>query len=204
VFASAIDWPGWCCGGKDDASALAALAGHAHRYAAVTALASVPFVPPVMRELTVVERLAGGSGTDFGAPEAIAAAEREPVDGSTLERLLSLFDACWAALGRAAEQAAGRELRKGPRGGGRELAGVLEHVTGAEAGYQSRLARVYRGPAEPAAVHGAAREAVLAAVRDGLPGRGPRGGAIWPVRYFIRRSAWHVLDHAWEIEDRVL
>ena len=24
----------------------------------------------------------------------------------------------------------------------------------------------------------------------------------WPVRYWIRRTAWHVLDHAWEIEDK--
>jgi hypothetical protein len=49
-----------------------------------------------------------------------------------------------------------------------------------------------------------------AAVLDGLdrakagtlPGGGPRGGAMWTPRRFLRRAAWHVLDHAWEIEDR--
>jgi hypothetical protein len=25
---------------------------------------------------------------------------------------------------------------------------------------------------------------------------------LWSIRYFVRRSAWHALDHAWEIEDR--
>ena len=25
----------------------------------------------------------------------------------------------------------------------------------------------------------------------------------WGPRYFVRRSAWHALDHAWEIEDRL-
>jgi hypothetical protein len=24
----------------------------------------------------------------------------------------------------------------------------------------------------------------------------------WSPRFFVRRSAWHALDHAWEIEDR--
>ena len=27
----------------------------------------------------------------------------------------------------------------------------------------------------------------------------PKG---WPHRYAARRIAWHVLDHAWEMEDR--
>ena len=34
--------------------------------------------------------------------------------------------------------------------------------------------------------------------------KGPRGGVRWTVRRFVRRVAWHVLDHAWEIEDRIL
>jgi hypothetical protein len=33
---------------------------------------------------------------------------------------------------------------------------------------------------------------------------GPRGGVHWTPRYFVRRAAWHMLDHAWEIEDRIL
>jgi hypothetical protein len=36
-----------------------------------------------------------------------------------------------------------------------------------------------------------------------LPDFGPRGGERWPALFAIRRSAWHALDHAWEIEDRL-
>ncbi len=47
------------------------------------------------------------------------------------------------------------------------------------------------------------REAVFAAIP------GIRGGEIvakggWPVRDAIRRRAWHILDHAWEMEDKDL
>ena len=48
------------------------------------------------------------------------------------------------------------------------------------------------------------RDALSRAVSEGLPEKGPRGGTIWLPRYFVRRAAWHVLDHAWEIEDRAL
>jgi hypothetical protein len=26
--------------------------------------------------------------------------------------------------------------------------------------------------------------------------------AAWSSRYFLRRTAWHVLDHAWELQDK--
>jgi hypothetical protein len=52
------------------------------------------------------------------------------------------------------------------------------------------------------------RQAILAGLeaadKGELPEKGPRGGILWPARYFVRRVAWHVLDHAWEIEDRMV
>jgi hypothetical protein len=39
------------------------------------------------------------------------------------------------------------------------------------------------------------------AIADALGDPDHQGGA-WPVRYLIRRTAWHVLDHAWELEDK--
>jgi hypothetical protein len=40
--------------------------------------------------------------------------------------------------------------------------------------------------------------------RGGDPPENPRRRSpYWSPRYFVRRSAWHALDHAWEIEDRV-
>jgi hypothetical protein len=45
---------------------------------------------------------------------------------------------------------------------------------------------------------------LLAAIAGGeTPEPGPRRKRpFWQPRYFVRRSAWHALDHAWEIEDR--
>jgi hypothetical protein len=50
---------------------------------------------------------------------------------------------------------------------------------------------------------------VLGASSSGEPlkEKGPEAplkapGKRWPPRYAARRIAWHVLDHAWEIEDR--
>jgi hypothetical protein len=39
------------------------------------------------------------------------------------------------------------------------------------------------------------------AIADALRGGGD-SGAAWAPRYLIRRTAWHVLDHAWELEDK--
>ena len=47
-------------------------------------------------------------------------------------------------------------------------------------------------------------DALRASARGEVPARGPRGGVRWPARYFVRRLAWHILDHAWEIEDRIV
>ena len=46
--------------------------------------------------------------------------------------------------------------------------------------------------------------ATLDAVVHGRPIEHPRNTQRpWSPRYFVRRSAWHALDHAWEIEDRI-
>lgn len=106
------------------------------------------------------------------------------------------------------EAAAGRELRKGPRGGGRDIEKIIEHVLEADKNYLSKLG--WKLKLEPAAdsheklalTRQAALDGLAAASRGELPSHGPRGGARWTPRYFVRRAAWHVLDHAWEIEDR--
>ena len=105
--------------------------------------------------------------------------------------------------------ARGKQLSTGPRGGGRDLDKIVEHVLGAEQGYLAQLVWKLDG-AEPRDQHAAlARtrqgifDALTAAGRGELPARRPRGGLPWSPRYFVRRVAWHVLDHAWEIEDRL-
>ncbi len=128
-----------------------------------------------------------------------------------LERLSHILRACWAAFDDAVRAARGKELRKGPRGGGRELEGIARHVAEAEASYAQRtglkfswneLTREPDVEAVLAASHEKVLEALAAVAVIGMPPPGPRGGARWPARYFARRVAYHVVDHAWEIEDR--
>jgi hypothetical protein len=197
VFASAADWPGWTRAGKDETSALEALAAAESRYAPVAKAARIPFAPGA--GFNVVERLPGDAGTDFGAPTAIAAAERKRLTKKEAGRRSALVAASWTVFDRIVENAP-PSLRKGPRGGGRDRDAIVEHVLGAEAAYSRKLGLRLKQPAagDLAAIRDH-RNAIVAGIRAGTKGV-TEGG--WPARYAARRIAWHALDHAWEIEDR--
>ncbi len=208
TFAGAIEWPGWCRRGRGEEEALAALLAYAPRYARVVAAAGM--TAPKVADIDVVERLKGGSGTDFGVPSVALAADGRPLETAELDRQSRLLTASWQAFDVAWREAdeAGVELRKGPRGGGRDLPKMLGHLLEAEEAYLGQLGS--RGPRLP----GAAPADRMAVVRDtalvalaararGEPIGDPRNTLHpWLPRYFVRRSAWHALDHAWEIEDR--
>ena len=209
TFAGAIDWPGWSRSGRDEASALAALLDYGPRYARAIEGSGLAFKPPAdVAAFAIVERLPGNATTDFGAPDVAPSSDPGPLGEVELRRFGKLLQACWGALDEAIAAAAGVELRKGPRGGGRELEAITRHVLGAEQGYLSRLA--WKRPKvetenlneEMRLTRQAIMDALAAAARGEIPERGPRGGVIWPARYFVRRVAWHALDHVWEIEDR--
>jgi hypothetical protein len=206
VFASAADWPGWSRSGGDEGSALEALLEYRERYRSVVGTAASDFPAPTTADLfRVVERLEGGATTDFGVPGEIAQGEWRPLRPSELDRLEGLLKACWQAFKRAVGRAEGKRLRAGARGGGRTLSKMREHVVEAERAYASAV-----GGSPPRgtdltswpAVQERLLEVVRARNRGELPDKGPRGGLRWPARYGLRRAAWHVLDHAWEIEDR--
>jgi hypothetical protein len=197
VFASAADWPGWTRSGKDEKSALEALAAAAPRYAQTAKAAHIPFSPGA--SFDVVERLPGDATTEFGAPGAIAKAESKRLTKKEAGRLSALVAASWTVLDRVVEKAP-PSLRKGPRGGGRDREKIVEHVFGAETMYALKLGLRLQQPAagDSAAVR-EFRNAIVAGLRAGTKGVTERG---WPARYAARRIAWHALDHAWEIEDR--
>src|SRR2546425_3017539 len=88
VFASAADWPGWTRAGKDEETALEALAAATSRYAAVANAARIAFAPS--GGFTIVERLPGDATTEFGAPGAIAKAESRRVAQKEARRLSAL------------------------------------------------------------------------------------------------------------------
>jgi hypothetical protein len=209
VFAGATGWPGWNRSGRDEDLALEALLASAPRFAAAVHGVSPRFVEPVTADdLEIVQRIDGDATTDFGAPSIPPEADLAPVDKRELVLLQTLLERAWTALDRAAVAAEGVELSTGPRGGGRVLDAIVAHVIDAETSYVARLAaprpRIDEADARASAemVRTAAQEALSRAVLEGLPETGPRGGAIWSPRYFVRRTAWHALDHAWEIEDR--
>lgn len=167
--------------------------------------------PKLARDLRVVDRLKGTSGTDFGIPSLPAGIDGDALPSPELQRQRALLEAAWAAFDAAAEAARGLELRKGPRGGGRTLTRIVAHVLEAEEAYRHQL-----GSRQPALPSGASVATRMAAERDialatlelrardePLPDPN-RVKKPWSPRYFVRRSAWHALDHAWEIEDRAI
>ena len=199
-FASAIDWPGWSRSGKTEPDAIEALLAYAPRYAVVARRAGEPF-PADGAEIELVETGEGGSSTTFGVPGRVSEADRRPTTTAEADRLARLVAAAWATLDAVAA-AAPEELRKGPRGGGRDRTKMVRHVLDAEQAYagQMGLRVAAPDPGDPASV-AAMREAILDVLRQPSDGS-PLAGRKWTARYAAHRIAWHALDHAWEIEDR--
>jgi hypothetical protein len=200
AFATAIDWPGWSRSGRTEGAAIEALTQYAARYAPVAARAGEPFDPGRMR-LVVVETNPGGSGTDFGVPSRVTAADRRATSAEDGERLARIVAAAWAELAAVAAVTP-EALRKGPRGGGRDRTKMLGHVVEADWYYAKELGVRMPNPRpdDPAAID-ALRAAMLDVLRRPSDGS-PLAGRSWTARYAAGRIAWHALDHAWEMQDR--
>ncbi len=199
VFASALDWPGWSRSAKTDETAIGALLDYAPRYAAVARAAALDF--PSTFDVDIVERLDGSSGTEFGVPSQPTEADARPIDAAEAQRLAGIVEAAWATFDRIAAGAPA-ELRKGPRGGGRDRDKMTGHVTESDWYYAREIGIT---ALQPAPGHRVAIEAlrgqILSVLRQPSDGR-PLADRRWPARYAARRIAWHALDHAWEMEDR--
>ncbi len=201
TFASALDWPGWCRSGRDEAVAFAALAGAADRYARVAHRAGVVFGPVAPRDLVVSERVPGTATTAFGAPDAVFALDGRPTDPDDGRLLGALVRAAWEVLDEIAGLAPA-QLRRGPRGGGRDRDAIVAHVAGAEQAYARRIGLRLPGSAPGASDAIDVLRASIVEILERASDGGPIPGGRWPARYAARRIAWHALDHAWEIEDR--
>ena len=198
TFAVALDWPGWARSGKGEEAAIETLDAYLPRYAAVLRRAGIE-PPSTDAGFEVVDRLPATATTDFGALDKDTAADLEPLRPGETERLAAIVAAAWEEFDDVVAHAPA-ELRKGPRGGGRDRDKVYAHVVNAEANYIRKLGlrASTAGQEVPEPVW---RPQVLEVLRRATgPERfGERG---WLPRYAARRIAWHVLDHAWEIEDR--
>lgn len=210
TFAGALDWPGWCRSGRDEESALQALFEYGPRYGHVLGHSRLGFkLPASQSAFVVVERIKGNATTDFGAPGLEPSVDSKPVHADEVHDFEKILNACWRAFEKSVKTAGGLSLRTGPRGGGRQLEGIVEHVLGVNEGYLNsvgwKFQRDKQGDLDQQLEE--TRQAVLSALgasaRGEIPAKGPRGGTRWTARYFVRRVAWHILDHAWEIEDRM-
>jgi len=193
VFAGAIDWPGYSRSGKSEDEALDALLSYGARYTA----AVKGFARP--KSLDVVERIKGNATTDFGAPSMTPKADEREVDKKDLKRLTKILRASWDYFDVTAKKHARKTLKKGPRGGGRDVPKMIDHVMGADRAYLSGL-----GGTLPKGDD--LRETIVETLRKRVEGEDlpptRRRKPLWTPRFAVRRSAWHALDHAWEIEDR--
>jgi hypothetical protein len=208
TFVAATGWPGWARGAKTEEAAIQTFVGHGDRYARVVKGIGRLELPADGSDLKVVERLDGDSGTEFGIPSATAKADLQPVDDTELRRQIAILEACRKAFDAAARKAVGVTLTTGPRGGGRSLEKMIRHVVEADQAYLQQLgSKPPKWTTEPPEDYGAAIralqvEALTARVRGAQPPNPNAIRKLWAPRYFVRRAAWHLLDHAWELEDR--
>ena len=201
TFAGAVEWPGWCRSGKTVDAALEALVAYADRYGKVVSHSRLGFkAPSGVEDLEVVERLKGNATTEFGAPGIPPKADDRRLSAAELKRQATILEASWRAFDRVAKGAVGVTLTKGPRGGGRDLPKMVDHVTGAQESYLVALGS--RRPADAGAQRKTIQAALAARAQDKPLADPNKVKKPWSPRFFVRRAAWHVLDHAWEIEDR--
>ncbi len=190
AFAMIRWWPGWGRSGRTADAAIETLAAYRPRYERVASGAGL-VVPP--GPLEVVLEIEGGSTTDFGAPGAVADFDHNHLTGDETRRQLALLHAAWDSF-HALAAAAPEALTKGPRGGGRDTSKIVEHVAGAEHAYVQKIG-VRAGTRPLSELRAETADRLLSLADQPEHTR-------WPPAYFIRRSAWHVVDHLWEIEDR--
>jgi hypothetical protein len=204
IVAGAMDWPGLDRWGKTDDLAIEKLTAYLPRYAAVAKLAGLAKKFTRHPDVDVVERVTGSGSADYwGIAHVPSEIEREVLSSAQLERRLALLRACWSYFDTTAERVSA-DLRPGPRGGGWTRDEIIRHVHLNEPEQFTRKVEV-RTPREPMLTldgRAAHREETLDAIRAyNAEGKAAR---TWPIQFLIRRIAHHVMDHAWEMEDRDL
>jgi hypothetical protein len=206
VVAVAPDWPGLERGAKTKEDAIERLLSYVPRYSQVAKLAEMDSEFDTIRNVKVVEQYPGTGSTDFwGISFAFSSIDRQVMSREELERELTLMQACWAFFDNVRRRVS-VEMQKGPRGGGRDRDHIVRHTFAAEQDWAKMIGVL---TPDGAMLTGkglkAHREAYCRAIRDYHSQDKSAGKmAKWPLRFLIRHTAFHTMDHAWEMEDKDL
>jgi len=201
--AVAPDWPGLSRGAKTGEEAIEKLRSYIPRYSPVAKLAEMNAEFEAIKNVDVVEEYPGTGSTDFwGISFAFSSIDKQVMSGDELERELRLLQACWAFFDGVRSRVSA-ELQRGPRGGGRDRDHIVRHIFANEQDWAKGLGVLTPDGAmltgEGLQAH---RTAYCQAIRD-YHSQGKMAGK-WPLRYLIRHTAFHTMDHAWEMEDKDL
>ena len=203
VVAVAPDWPGLERGAKTGEAAIEKLRSYIPRYSQVAKRAEMNAELDGIKNIDVVEEYPGTGSTDFwGISFAFSSIDHQAMSSEELGRELSLMRACWTFFDDVRSHVSA-EMQKGPRGGGRDRDQIVRHIFANEQDWAKGLG-VHTPDGAMLTVEGlkAHRDAYCQAIRD-YHSQGKLAGK-WPLRYLIRHTAFHTLDHAWEMEDKDL
>ena len=203
VVAVAPDWPGLARGAKTGGEAIDRLRSYMPRYSPVAKLAEMDVEFDALKGVDLVEEYPGTGSTDFwGISFAFSSIDKQGLSADELVRELMLMRACWAFFDGVRWRVSA-ELQKGPRGGGRDRDHIVRHIFANEQDWAKGLGVLTPDGAmltgEGLKAH---RDAYCHAIRD-YHSQGKMAGK-WPLRYLIRHTAFHTMDHAWEMEDKDL
>ena len=202
--AYAIDWPGWSRGAKTPDSAIDVLESYRQRYRPIAEIAGFESEFDAAGPLIEIDRYAGTGSTDFwGISFAASPEERERMSEQQLERRLALLQASWAFFDQVVKRVS-PELKKGPRGGGRDRDQIINHTLGWErSGLAVKVGVKYPEGVllDPDVLRQYRKDFVEAFRKHHAEGK--KAGKM-EIAYLIRHCAFHMLDHAWEMEDKDL
>jgi hypothetical protein len=201
-----LDWPGWSRGARSDDLAMETLEAYRERYRPITELAGMVAEFDAAGPLEIVEEQVATGSTDFwGISFAPSSTEHGPMDEAEFDRKITLLRACWAFFDEVAARVS-PEMRKGPRGGGRDRDRIIRHTIRTESEDFAKQVGL-RIPEEAALTPEGLRrhrESYVEAMRAYNAGEVTRRMRTWTLPFLIRHSAYHTLDHAWEMQDKDL
>lgn len=202
-----VDWPGWSRGAKTPEAAFQTLEAYRARYQPVARLAGLGDEFTAAGDLEIGEERVGTPSVDFWAISfSPSATEHDRLADDVLERRISLLRAAWAFFDDVAAGVS-PEMAKGPRGGGRERDEIVRHVMRVESlDFARQVGLQYDEETAPIAAEARPpyRDAYMAAMREYNAGRLAKPMRSWTLPFLIRHTAFHTLDHAWEMEDKDL